>query len=198
MKYFLIVMIGILFIGCNNKIPPKAEFRVNPKIAYEKLSVFSCKKHSLKIAQAFSSSSLMSQDMNYAQGDSKQYIYSKSQWSIPPNRAVTDMFFKLIRTSDIFKSVQVSKSISKNDYILEINIEDFMQYYNEDTSVSYANVVITLTLIESESSMVFATKTFSSREDVKELSAEGGVDALNSALSDVMQNSTVWFKEVCK
>lgn len=198
MKYFLILIIGILFIGCNNKIPPKAEFRVNPKIPDEKLSALSCKDKSLKIAQAFSSNSLMSQDMSYAQGDAKQYIYSKSKWASTPNRAIGDMYLKLLRATDIFNSVQVSKSRSRNDYILEINIEDFMQYFNEDSSSSYANVSITLSLIESSTSIVFATKTFSSKADVKSLNAEGGVDALNSALGDVMNQSDKWFEEVCK
>ena len=198
MKYFLITRISILFIGCSTTIPPKSEFRVNPNIPDKKLSVMSCKDNSLKVAQAFSSNSLMSRDMNYAQGDAKQYIYAKSQWASTPNRAITDMYLKLLRETDIFNSVQVSKSRSRNDYTLEINIEDFMQYFNEESSYSNANVVITLSFIETKSSIVFASKTFSSKVDVKTLNAEGGVDALNTALSEVMSQSNEWFGEVCK
>lgn len=198
MKYFLISLIGVLFLGCSTTIPPKSEFRVNPTIPKEKLDALSCKRNSIKVAQAFSSNTLMSKDISYAQGDLKQYIYSKSQWSISPNRAITDMYLQLLRKADIFNSVQISKSRSMNDYILEIDIEDFMQYFNDDATESYVNAQITLSLIESKSSIVFATKTFSSKVDVKSLNAEGGVDSLNSALSDIMLQSADWLEEVCK
>lgn len=198
MKYILISLIGILFLGCSTTIAPKSEFRVNPTISLEKSDSLSCKKNSIKVAQAFSSNSLMSKDIYYAQGDYKQFIYSKSQWSIAPNRAITDMYLKLLRESDLFNSVQISKSRSKNDYILEVDIEDFMQYFNDELTDSYVNTQITLSLIESKSSIVFATKTFYSKVDVKSLNAEGGVDALNSSLSNILFDSADWLEGVCK
>lgn len=198
MKYFLITIIGILFFGCSTTIPPKSEYKMNPIMPQVSSKSLSCKAHSIKVAQAFSSNSLMSKDIYYTQGEYKQYIYSKSQWSIPPNRAISDMYLKLLRDTDLFNSVQISKSRSKNDFILEINIEDFSQYFDEDITKSHVNAEITLSLIESKSSIVFATKTFNSKIDVKNLSAQGGVNALNKALSDILYESNSWLEEVCK
>lgn len=198
MRYLLIAIIGMLFAGCSTVVPPKVEFRVNPKMPQKKLGAMSCKDNSLKIAQAFSPSSLMSQDMNYALGSEKQYIYSKSQWASTPNRAITNMYLKLLREADVFNSVQVSKSRSRSDYVLEINIEDFMQYFSEDSSSSHAKVLITLSFIDTGSSTVFATKTFSSEVEVESLDAQGGVEALNSALGNVLVQSNEWFGEVCR
>ena len=198
MKYILLSLVVFLFIGCTTVVPPKSEFRVNPKFSSKKLEVSGCKEKSLKVGQAFSSNSLMSQNMNYAQGDSKQYIYSQSQWSTTPNKAITAEYLKLIRQMDVFASVQISKSRSKNDYILEINIEDFMQYFCEDASTSNSHVMISLTIIDTKTNSVIATKIFSARVDILELNANGGVSGLNIALASVLNQSSHWFSEVCK
>jgi len=198
MRYILIVLASFLFLGCSTALPPKSEYRLNPDIRTQKLSADSCKNKSLKVAQAFSQSTLMSRDMSYGLGDSKQYIYSESQWASTPNRAITAQFLKLFRASDLFKSVQISKSRSKNDFILEINIEDFMQYFNKQSSASFAKISISLTLIDAKTNNVFATQTFKTNTDVITLDANGGVDGLNDALSEVLSQSNIWIAGVCK
>ena len=199
MRYLLISLVVFLFSGClSTTVPPKAEFRLNPEISHTNLSAIGCKDKSLKVAQAFSSSELMSQSMSYAQGGIKQYTYSKSQWSSTPNRAITAEFLKLIRDSKLFKSVQVSKSRSKNDFILEINIEDFMQYFCEKALTSHSKVLISLTLINSKTNKVIATQTFTAGFPIENLNANGGVEGLNKALSSVLSQSSIWFDEVCR
>jgi len=199
MKYIIISLLAILFSGCiTTTTPAKSEFRVNSHMPSKKFTSLGCKNKSLKVAQAFSQNSIMSHTMSYAQGDFKQYAYSASQWSTAPNRAITAEFLTMIRNSKLFKSVQISKSRSKNDFILEISIEDFMQYFNSNSTSSYANVVISLALIDSKTNSVFATKIFNAKVDVKSLDAKGGVDGLNSALSDILSQSNDWLGEVCK
>ncbi|WP_455755514.1 ABC-type transport auxiliary lipoprotein family protein [Sulfurimonas sp.] len=199
MKYIIISLVALLFSGCiSTATPAKSEFRVNSHMPSKKFTSLACKSKSLKVAQAFSPSSIMSNTMSYAQGDFKQYAYSASQWSVAPNKAITAEFLTMIRDSKLFKSVQISKSRSRNDFILEISIEDFMQYFNDSSTSSYANVAISLALIDSKTNNVFATKIFNSKEDVKSLDAKGGVDGLNSALSDVISQSNDWLGEVCK
>jgi len=117
MKYILISGLVVLFSGCiSTKIPPKAEFRINPNTKVKTYATDGCKNKSLKVAQAFSSNLFLSQSMYYGLGSTKQYVYSKSLWSTTPNRAITREFLTLIRDSKLFKSVQVSKSRSSNSY----------------------------------------------------------------------------------
>ena len=198
MRYILVILAFFLFLGCSTTLPPKSEYRLSPDIAIKKLSADSCKDKSLKVAQAFSTSTLMSRDMSYGLGNSKQYIYSESQWASTPNRAITAEFLKLLRDSKLFKSVQISKSRSKNDFILEINIEDFMQYFNKQSSASFAKISISLTLIDAKTNKVFATQTFRTKLDVETLDANGGVSGLNRALSEVLSQSNIWIAGVCK
>jgi cholesterol transport system auxiliary component len=198
MRIFGLVLIVLLFSACSTVHPPVTEYRLNLNMPKNIQTQSGCSDKSLKVAQAFSSTSLMTLNMNYVEGSMKQFAYSQAQWSVSPNDAITSEIIEMLRETKLFKSVQVSKSRSKSDMILEINIEDFTQYFSNDFDNSYGNAVVTLTLIDSKSSKVIATKTFNSKVDAKTLDAEGGVHSLSSALSDILKQSSVWFNEVCK
>lgn len=198
MKYFLFSLMAFFFVGCTTTTSPKVEYRISSELKNKELKSSNCKEKSLQVSQAFSSNLLMSQGMSYVMDNTKQYLYSKSQWSVTPNKAITAEFLTMLRESELFKSVQVSKSRAKSDFILEINIEDFMQYFSKDSSDSYVNVIIGLTIIDSKTNTIYASKTFKAKVDAKSLDAEGGVIALNEALSIVMFKSAEWFSEVCR
>lgn len=198
MKYIYILFLASLFIGCSTVIPSKTEFRVNPNFESNVLETQACKKNSLKVAQAFSSNALLSSNMNYALGDDKQYVYSESLWSNSPNRSITKEYLKLLRDSQLFKSVQISKSRTRNDFILEINIEDFMQYFSEDSSSSYVKVAISLTLIDARTNGVVASEIFKKKMKSETLNAAGGVKALNTTLNGILSESKIWLAKVCK
>jgi cholesterol transport system auxiliary component len=136
--------------------------------------------------------------MKYAYGDDKLFIYSQSQWALSPNQAITSEIVNLLRDLELFSSIQISKSRSRNDMLLEISIDEFMQYFSEDGSRSYVNVVLSLTLLDTRTKTIFATKTFRQKSDVERLSAEGGVESLNTALRTILLSSSIWFERVCK
>ena len=198
MKYLFLIVVTLIFIGCSNTIPPKVEYRINSQIQGEPFAQSGCIDKSLKIARAFSSNTLRSQDMSYRVGDSKQYTYSEALWSVTPNKAVTFEFLSLVRDSQLFKSVQTSKSRSSSDIILELNIEDFMQYFNDDSTSSYVNTVINLSLINVQTNTVFATQTFRKKVVVNELNSNAGVNALNIALQEILKESSIWLGRICK
>ena len=197
-KIIFVAITLFLLSGCSTIHAPMTEFRVNPTLKIITSDSTQCLDKSLKVAQSFSTSSIMSRKMNYAQGLQKQFVYSESQWADSPNRTINEQIVKLIRDTKLFKSVLTSKSRSKSDLILEINIEDFMQYFSEDSSESYAEATISLSLIESDTNSVIASKTFDSRVDAKSLDAHGGVEALNSALEDILAQTNSWLSGVCK
>ena len=198
MKYILVLLVVFVFSGCTTVVPPVTEYRVVAKKVDFNTNSKGCEEKILKVTQAFSSSTLMSQQMNYAQGKSKQYSYSQAQWSEPPNISVSAQILKQIRKSNIFKSVLNSKSRGKGDLVLEINIEDFMQYFNEDESKSYAVVTLDFTLVDAKSADTLASDTFSAKVDTVTLDAQGGVEALNEALEKVTKSSLKWLDGVCR
>jgi len=195
--YSFIVFL-VLLSGCSTTKPTVVEYKLSLEDLKASGLSDGCKDKSLKVTQAFSSNSLMSLDMNYMIGKSKIYSYSQAQWDNSPNKEITSQIVQLLRDSKLFKTTHNSKSIVKSDMILETTIEDFMQYYDEKISTSYVKVSINMTLLDAKTAKVIASKTFSTKLKSTSLDAEGGVDALNKALRDVLEDSLKFLSEVCK
>ncbi|MBC8238748.1 MAG: membrane integrity-associated transporter subunit PqiC [Helicobacteraceae bacterium] len=199
MKYLFISLLSILLGGCVTTVTPaKSEYRINTDIQVQEHRSKGCKEKSLKVGQAFSSSTLMSKHMMYAIGDTKQYAYAESLWAENPNLVVTSKIVKLMRDTNLFQSVQISKSRARNDLILEIDIEDFLQYFDESSLHSYAHISLTLTLIDIKSNRVIATENFDAKVDVQELNAQGGVKGLKEALNKILKDTNAWIIGVCE
>lgn len=197
-KLLLVVLSAFLFIGCSVTTPAMSEYRINVKSTPSAFTQTGCKEESLKVIQAFSSTSLMSHNMNYGQGLYKQYKFTQSQWAESPNRAISAEIVEYLKATNLFKNVQISKSRSKNGLLLETNIEDFMQYFSKDEKESFVSVRINLTLIDVKTSKVLATQTFESKIEVESINADSGVKNLNIALEKVLNSSGKWLSEICK
>ena len=195
-----IVAIALLFIsGCSTTHPAVTEYRIKTDVKNLKIdNAKSCKDKSIKVASAFSSSNLMSLDMNYASDENKQFAYTQSQWAISPNNAISSQVLKLLKHLNIFKSVQISKSRTRDDLILETSIDEFIQYFDKQNNRSFVSVNISFTIIDTKNSQAISTQTFTSTIDAKTLDAEGGVKALNLALENILSQSVDWFSGVCR
>jgi len=197
----VIIIFSILLLsGCVTiKKPPITEYKIiSSTIDFKKNEASAnCRNKSLKIAQAFSPNSLMSLSMDYVEAENRVFSYTKSQWQEDPNSAITQELLKNIRNSALFSNVESSKSRSKSDWILETNIEEFVQFFSKDMKSSYVNVLITLTIVDTKTGFVVATKTFNSKIDAKTLDAEGGVEALSNALSKVILQNIEWLNGIC-
>jgi cholesterol transport system auxiliary component len=198
MKLILITTFIVLFSGCITKTPSVTEYKITSDNSVVTSDSKRCKNKSLKVSQAFSSTSLMSESMNYSLPKNRVFSYSQAKWRESPNHLITNEVLKKVRATKLFKDVQVSKSRSKSNLILEINVEDFMQYFTDDLSNSHAVVSISFSLIDSSTNLVIATKVFNSKVDTNSNDANGGVEALNSALSSVLFEATNWLEKVCK
>ncbi|MEA3228341.1 MAG: ABC-type transport auxiliary lipoprotein family protein [Campylobacterota bacterium] len=199
MRYYIpILFVSFLFLGCTPSSPKISEYVVNVKMDTPTFVEKGCSDSSLKIGQAFSSNSLMLLAMNYGLGDYQQLTFSQSLWSESPNKAITSALTQYIKSTQLFKNVQIAKSRSRNNLLLEINIEDFKQYFSEDEKSSYVNISIDLTLLNLKTGRTIETKTFESKEIVEENSAKGGVIALNKALQKIFIESGIWLSGVCR
>jgi cholesterol transport system auxiliary component len=194
----LFILSLVIFSGCSTISPTISDYRIDTKTEKQNFSQQGCKHSSLKVAQAFSANSLMTLDMNYGQGEYKQFTFSQSKWAKSPNKAITSEIIRYIKSTTLFKNVQMAKSRTRNELLLEINIDDFMQYFSKDEKSSYVNISITLTLVDMKTSKVIDTHSFEIKHDVAMINAHGGVIALNGALKEMLQESGVWLSGVCK
>ncbi|HUH43322.1 MAG TPA: hypothetical protein VLZ29_09395 [Sulfurimonas sp.] len=198
MKILLTLITVFLFVGCTTMKPHVTEFRVITKDTHIKSISKGCKENSLKISQAFSSASLLSLNMDYTESDNQIFSYSQAQWQESPNSFITSELYKSVRDSALFKSVHSFKSRVKSDFVLEIDVEEFMQFYTKDMSSSYVNVIINLSLVDAKTNTVVGTNKFISKIDTKTLDADGGVEALSLALDEIKYKNIEWLEGECK
>jgi len=199
MRNFLLVAFTVFwFGGCAKVVPSISEYKLHVDAQESKFSAQGCKENSLKIAQSFSAGVFTNLDILYGVGAHKQFRYTQSKWVQSPNSAIALEMVNFLKSSQLFRDVNVAKSRAKTDYILETNIEDFMQYFSEDEKSSFVNVSITFTLLDTNKNTVLATKNFQAKLATKSLDAEGGVVALNAALKEVLLQSGIWLNETCQ
>jgi len=193
-----ITCIGLfLATGCTSPTPAQNEYRLDTNIEVMKADTTKCKTKTLKVDQAFSDKLFMSLKMYYVKGKYAQNAYTRSRWAQTPNDKITQALTEYLRAMQLFKSVQNAESKTKNDFRLEINIEDFMQYFDENEKNSYANVVLTCNLINDKTHKILTTKTFHAKVKAKSNNAQGGVIALNSALDRILKECGLWLQGVC-
>lgn len=198
-RLFIILCVIYLFSGCTTTKPSITEYIITSKVTHvNKNETSTCKDKTIKIAQAFSSASMMSLNMDYVQEPNKVFSYSSSRWQESPNKYVTSKVYELFRDSGYFAFVNVSKSRTKSDLVLEIVIDDFLQYYTNDLNHSYVNIIIGLNIVDKKTSKTIRSKTFYSKVNSKSLDASGGVEALNIALNDILNQNVDWLDGVCK
>jgi cholesterol transport system auxiliary component len=173
MRVFLIIL-ALFFGGCTTIKPSVAQYSIALDDLKINSSALGFKEKSLKISKAFASSSLSSHRMEYMESDHRVFAYSQSQWQEAPSVMIESTLLKSIREAGLFESVHPSKSRIKSDFILETNIERFMQLFSEDMKESHVEVVLNLSLIDAKTNTLFKSRTFISRAETKSPDSEGG------------------------
>lgn len=194
-NYILAIVLVLIISGCSTNVPSVSEYRLKAHTQENKF--MACDK-SLKVNKAFTNASFSSRKIYYGEGEYKQFAYTQAQWSDALDRMISDIFTQSIAQSGIFKSVDSYKSQVKTNYILEIDIEEFMQIYNEKITSSQAETRLTIALLDTKHKTHKASKTFEVIKKAKTLNAEGGVIALDEALGEVIGDMLIWLEEVCK
>ncbi|WP_193151378.1 ABC-type transport auxiliary lipoprotein family protein [Sulfurimonas sediminis] len=187
----------ITITGCTSPTPAQNQYRLNLQTKAVKAETGKCRQKTLKVERSFGDKLYMSLKMYYVEGKYAQYSYAQSRWAQTPNDALTYAVTEYLRAMNLFKSVQSADSKTKNDYRLEINIEDFMQYFDENEKNSFVNVVITCNLVDEASHKTVATKTFHFKQKTLSDDAKGGVIALSNALDEILKECGLWLQGVC-
>lgn len=198
MRAILIILTLFFLNGCTTIKPSVAQYSIVIDNLNTYSSALGCKEKSLKISNAFSSSSLALHTMEYMESNNRVFAYTQSQWQESPSDMADSALLKGIRESGLFESVHPSKSRIKSTLILETNIEEFMQFFSEDLKESHVEVILNLSLIDAKTNSVLRSETFRSSVETKSLDAEGGVEAFGSALSEIMSKNIEWLDGACR
>jgi len=196
MRSFIIIVLAVFVSACSVSVAPVTEYTLDINRSTGVVLKQSCNK-SLKVQKAFAQNNLMQTKMYYGEGVYKRYPYSESVWLDAPNKMISDALAQKMQVAKLFTSVSTYKSRAKSDLLLEVNIEDFTQYFDVNETHSFARLSITLNLLVADTNRVIQSKTFQAQKKVNSLDAKGGVSALNVLLNDFLEKSVLWIEGVC-
>ena len=202
MKKLLFVLVGIIvfFGGCSIKSsPPVDEYTIVLKQKLESVKASSkCQDKSVKLLEPFGAYAYTTNDLHYVVLPNQENRYNLSTWSQSVAGTLYGEVLRAVAKSGLFRSVTNYSSVAKSDYILEMEINDFKQYFSSDLKHSYVVADLTFTLIETEHFRIVAQKEFVKKIDTKSLDAKGGVEALDEAFSEIVPEMLAWLSGVCR
>jgi len=197
MRYIYFLIFVVFFTACSVKTPPLEKYTLNPKLTIPKTKNNTCKDKSIKIIQPFSSNIYVINEIKYVVNNLEENSYNNSSWSI----SISDTFYfnilKALRKSEVFKNVENYATVSVSDYILEVEISDFKQYFSKDLKKSYIVADVTFNLVDKKSLKTISQKRFYKKIPSKTNDVKGGVEALNKALDDILKEMIVWIEGRC-
>lgn len=195
MMQYIIAIITIIWIsGCSTTVPAVSEYRLQAKA--QENGTPSCHE-TLKVHKVFTNAALSSRKIYYGEGSHKQFAYTQAQWSDALDRMLSDIITQTITQKAIFTNVSSYKSQAKADSILEVNVEEFMQFYDDSLTKSNVKVRLKATLLDTKEKKQKASRIFEVERIAKTQDVEGGVVALDEALGEVMQMMVIWLEERC-
>lgn len=198
-QFLILIFIVTLSVGCTIKEPPIKEYRVDVDLKKQNLQENTyCTDKILRVLPLQSNNLFRTTTMSYAKGNYELGKFTQSQWSLPPSQALRYEIISMLDESQLFAVIQKAPSRAKSSWVLEGEIEDFMQYFDADTKHSYVRIKIDLTIIDTQSGTIIASKHFSKKLPSQYNNAFGGVEALNKALQSQLLEMQQWFVKVCR
>ncbi|NPA65588.1 MAG: hypothetical protein GXO11_01765 [Epsilonproteobacteria bacterium] len=197
MKYIMSLIIALLFIGCSQEVPPTKKYILDIEIPKNVNNKFTCKEKSLKILSPYASYEYTTNNLYYVL-DSQEGSYTQSAWAKAPATEIYALLLKNIRKSAIFATVENYTSISQGDINLEIDIQNFKQYFSSDEKHSYVIADITLSMVDKKTFTIIAQKNFYKKVITDSADAKGGVEALNKALAELLPEMIQWIGNSCR
>ncbi len=198
MRYLYLIVLVLAAGGCGMKTtPPVDEYTLRPHIQTTVTQSGQCREKTLKVLAPFASYEYTTNDLHYIVDDYEEGTYNQSSWSKAITSNVYYAVLSTTRNNDLFKNVENYTSIADSDLVLEMEITEFKQHYRKDLKHSYVVVDITFSLVDKKRYKIMEQKRFYKKLRTETLDAKGGVDALNEAFTQVMEEMLVWIGKVC-
>ncbi len=191
MKISYLFLIVLLFSGCTTKtLPPVKKYTIDEDIKHIALHIENCK--SLKVEFPKSSDEIFSKNIIYQKGLEKNSYYF-SKWYETPNEMLYNSVLSLLQTNRVCKMVLPEDFNGNFEFVLSMNILEFMQKFSYDKS--YVSVKV-LFYIKDKNNTVIGQKLFNETAKCSSNDAAGAVKAFNTASKQLMQDFAIWLKRV--
>lgn len=198
MRYIISIVLFLALSGCSLKttVPASTAYQLSmPQITT--MGTEGCREKSVQVSLIQTPTLFKFTQMFYNKASLQQSYYANSVWGESPADRLQTIFVAALSQSGIFKSVVGYESIASYDYLVEIHLYDFMQYFDAENRAS-VRVNFDLVLVGNENHKVLGKFNFNETLPSETANAFGGVEALNTLVSKGVINTLEWTATECK
>ncbi len=166
-KYLGVLTLSLIFQGCFSKAPVQRYYMLDyvpTNLTMEKgvkPLPYILRIKDFDVAEAYRRPEIV-----YRKSAHELRFYNFHQWAVKPEHLISDMVFKHVQKSQLFKNTIRSIADAKPDYSLSGQILALEEYDNQEKW--YAHLAMTLQLEDSGTRTQIWTKTFDVRKVVEQ------------------------------
>ena len=137
---------------------------------------------------------LSSQNIVYTKPGLKAGNYLYSKWHQPPHRSISTALYTAFKHNNVFSRLVYDNALVRSELTLDIKILQFEHRFT-DTKDSNGLITLDAMLYDPEAKQLLASHVFKSEVKADTNNAEGGVQALNTALGKLASELICWSAE---
>ncbi|WP_345972351.1 ABC-type transport auxiliary lipoprotein family protein [Sulfurimonas diazotrophicus] len=198
MKWITGVLMALLVSGCSltREAPPVQSYRLNDGAQIVVSSAEGCRERVIRIALIEAPQWLGGTAIHYAGSDHRFYRYTQARWEQSPVQQIQQMIEKSVIESGLFVGVVPYKSLAKNDWLLEVRIEQMLQTIGE-TGAGETELMLYAVLVDQYSRRILAQKTFAYRHKSAVSDVRSAMEGWSEGISEFKTALIAWLVQQC-
>ncbi len=196
-RTLLLILIFYLLSGCTTLYKPSTSIAIydfgTQEYSQNESQSLNSKSKSILIADAAAPLWLDNTTIQYRllyHNSTQTYTYTNSRWKAPPATLLARKIRDRI-VSNSNEQVVKNSSTAKTDYILHLELEEFIQAF-DTMNESHVAIGLRASLIERNSRTIFAQKDFAVTAKTPTADAVGAVWAFGSAANQLINELMDW------
>lgn len=197
MKHLLAICGALLcFSGCTHPAPSMSVYTILPK-AHALSDTPPQTTKTLRLLPVRSVPSLASREIYYLRSNGAVAPYLYSRWSDTPSAMIGRSLTHSLQERHAFAALLSPSSAAIADWDLESDLNAFYHRFNDD-GTSEGVFDLSVRAIDLHTKKVLASKRFTYRIQAASDDAQGGVGALEEALTRYNNDCAVWIETLIK
>lgn len=199
MRTLLLAGIMLFFSACSltREVPPSVSYHLDTQTEVVSSSEQGCRERVIRVALIQSPKWLKSTSIFYSDGHNRRYRYTRARWEETPTDQLQQLIEQAVTDSELYKGVIPYKSLAKDEWLLEVRLEEMEQQIADDGS---ADTVLRLyaVLVDQYSRALLAQKRFTYRVTEMPGDVENAVLAWSQGTGKFELELTQWLEDECR
>lgn len=194
-RYPLYLLSAFILLGCSTSTPAVNEYTLlSTHISQTKSAPVSSK--TLSVSSSKSIGSLLGKNLIYLYENGKTGAYLYSRWSDTPAALIQRSLLASLNENALFASLSPTTTLARTDWVLESDLDAFYHRFLQNKSEGYID--ITYRLVDARTKELLASKRFIITSPATSMDAEGGVEALKNATTELNRQCIDWLTTLLK